>query len=201
MLSIGGSSPSAGYRSWAASEARWMGGWTVRYSIGSRRRSFAANLSPDNQARTPRNPTSFLLAHLQNQKLNTMTVTVQTESELASAINGNEYAIEIIGDLANKTVKIRAKGGVAWAIAFATIGVIVYATITTGGIGAAIGGAIVSIFSGTAAYSAIATAIGGSSTYSAIAIALGAGGISVLRKLRRYKEVSRTTGLLVLKRR
>lgn len=113
-----------------------------------------------------------------------MTATVQTERELASAIKRDEDTIEITGDLANKTVKIRATGGVAWAIAFATIGVAVYATITTGGIG----GAIVSIFGGTA-------------TYSAIAIALGTGGgIRALKKLLEYKEVSRTTSLLVLKR-
>jgi uncharacterized membrane protein len=234
------------------------GGWTVRCSIGTRRRRFAANLAPDNQARTPRNPTSFLLAHLQNQKLKTMTATVQTERELASAIKRDEDTIEITGDLANKTVRIRATGGVAWAIAFATIGLAVYATITrgvtVGEIFGAIGGAVSSIFGVSATYFAIALAVGGISvlmkrrvawaivfvticlaiyatirgvavveivgafvgaivgaigtafsifgvsTYYAIAFVIGAGGVSVLRKLRRYKEVSRTPGLLVLKR-
>jgi len=167
---------------------------------GSRHLSYAANLSPDHKVLTPRKPGSFLLTDLQNQKLKTMTGTVQTERELASAIKRDEDTIEITGDLANKIVRIRATGKVAWAIAFATIGVAVYAAIPTGVIGGVIGGAIANIFGGTATYSAIATAIGGSATCSAIAIAIGAGGIGVLKKLREYKEVSRTTGLLVLKR-
>ena len=49
-------------------------------------------------------------------------VTVTNETELAKAMANNEPTIEIIGDLANKTIKIKASGSIAWAIAFAALG-------------------------------------------------------------------------------
>lgn len=40
-------------------------------------------------------------------------VSVKTEKELATAIENEQDTIEIVGDLANKTVKIKATGTVA----------------------------------------------------------------------------------------
>lgn len=39
--------------------------------------------------------------------------TIRTESELASAMKNEEPTIEIVGDLANKTIKLKAIGSVA----------------------------------------------------------------------------------------
>ncbi len=122
-----------------------------------------------------------------------MTATIQTEKELADAINRGEDTIEITGDLAKKTVRIRATGKVAWAVAFAAIGLAVYAAIST----PVTGGSSAPI-AGITAVGAVGI-LGGAATYSAIAIAI-AGGISSLTKLRGYKEVSRTEGKLILRR-
>lgn len=127
-----------------------------------------------------------------------MTATVRTEKELADAIKRETDTIEITGDLAKKTIKLRATGNVAWAIAFAAIGLAVYAAVTTGatgGVSAPVTGPVVG-FTGAAAVGIL----GGATTYSAIAIAIAAGGVGVLTKLRGYVEVSRTTDTLVLRR-
>lgn len=123
-----------------------------------------------------------------------MTAHVHTEKELADAIKRGEDTIEITGDLAKKTIRIRATGNVAWAIAFGAIGLAAYAAISmpiTGGTSAPV--------AGLAATGAIGV-LGGAATYSAIAVALAAGGVGVLTKLREYKEVSRTASTLTLKR-
>ena len=69
-------------------------------------------------------------------------MSVKNEKELAQAIkNGDDY-IEVEGDLAKKTLKIKATGKVAWAIAIGGIGVATVAiltlpatTVATGGVG------------------------------------------------------------------
>ena len=127
-----------------------------------------------------------------------MAATVKTEKELADAINRGEDTIEIEGDLAKKTVKIRATGKVAWAIAFAAIGIAACAAVTTavtGGTSAPVTGTVVGLTGGAAV-----GILGGAATYSAIAIAIAAGGVGVLTKLRGYKEISRTESKLVIKR-
>lgn len=123
---------------------------------------------------------------------------VRTEKELADAIEREEDTIEIEGDLSNKTVKIRATGNVAWAIAIGAIGLAVYAAISmaaTGGTDAPL--AAPAVAAGAAASVGV---MGTAATYSAIAIAVSAGGIGVLSKLRKYREISRTGDTLVLKR-
>ena len=47
--------------------------------------------------------------------------TVRTEEELASAMKSGEDTIVVEGDLANKTIKIKATGSIAWAIAFTAL--------------------------------------------------------------------------------
>lgn len=127
-----------------------------------------------------------------------MAATVKTEKEFADAINRGEDTIEIEGSLAKKTIRIRATGNVAWAIAFGAIGIATYAAITTaatGGTSAPVTGPAVGVAGGAAV-----GILGGAATYSAIAIAVAAGGVGALTKLRGYEEVSRTDNKLVLKR-
>ncbi|MFJ4118444.1 hypothetical protein ACIPV9_18735 [Pseudomonas psychrophila] len=123
-----------------------------------------------------------------------MAVKVSTEKDLGDALKRKEDCIEITGDLVKKTIKIRATGNVAWAIAIAAVGVAVYGVIAlpvTGGTSAAV--------SGLVAPAAIGV-LGGAVTLSAISIAVAAGGIGALTSLRKYKEVSRTDNTLILRR-
>lgn len=127
-----------------------------------------------------------------------MTV-VKTEKELGDALKRGDDTIEIEGNLAKKTIKIRATGSVAWAIAIGAIGIAVYASIATlgtGGAAAPVTGTM-SAFAAPAAVGVLGTTV----TYSAIAIAVAAGGVGALTSLRNYKEISRTDNRLVLKKR
>ncbi|KAB7661283.1 hypothetical protein [Plesiomonas shigelloides] len=120
---------------------------------------------------------------------------ITTEKELGEALKNEENTIEITGDLAKKTIKLRATGNVAWAIAIGAIGFAVYGIIVavpSGGSGA--------VLSGIAAPAAVGI-LGGAATYSAIAIAVAAGGVGALTTLRGYSEVSRTENSIILKRR
>ena len=124
--------------------------------------------------------------------------TIKTEAELAEAIKNGDDTIEIEGDLANKTFKIKATGNVSWAIAIAAIGIAVYATIATigsGGTTTPVTGTV-----GLIAAPAAISILGGATTYTAIAIAVAFGGIGVLNKLRTYKQISYKPGHLVLQK-
>jgi hypothetical protein len=123
---------------------------------------------------------------------------VKTEAELAEAIKNGDNTIEIEGDLANKTFKIKATGKVAWGIALAAVGIAVYAAITTIGSGGTT--APVTGTAGLIAAPAAVSILGGATTYSAIAIAVAAGGVGVLNKLRSYKQISYKPGHLVLQK-
>lgn len=120
---------------------------------------------------------------------------VKTEKELAKAIKNREDTIEIEGNLAKKTIRLRATGNVAWAIAISAIGVTVYAAIVAVPSGGTSG--VVSLAAAPAAIGIL----GGAATYSAITIAIAAGGVGVLTSLRSYEEISRGVEKLVLKRR
>lgn len=127
-----------------------------------------------------------------------MTAKVTTEAELGEVLRNNEEMIEIEGDLANKVIRIRATGKVAWTVAIGAIGIATYSVITTlgtGGVSAPATAPIVGI-TGTAAVSVL----GGAVTYSAIAIAVAAGGVGALNRLRKYKQVSYRENRLVLVR-
>lgn len=123
---------------------------------------------------------------------------VKTEKELAKALKRRDDTIEIEGNLANKTIKIRATGTIAWAVAIGAIGVAVYATITTIGTGGATA-PVTATFAFVAAPAAVGV-LGGATTATAIAIAVAAGGIEALTSLRGYKEVSRSPNKLILKK-
>lgn len=124
---------------------------------------------------------------------------VTTEEELADAISKGADTIEIEGDLAKKTIKIRAVGNVAWAIAFVAIGIAAYSAIATiGSAGtAAPATATISAFAAPAAIGIL----GASTTLTAITIAVSAGSVAVLTSIRnKYKEVSRSDNLLILQK-
>ncbi len=119
---------------------------------------------------------------------------VRTAEELGAAIKNGESTIEIEGDLAKKTIKLRATGNVAWAIAFAAIAIAVgaaFLAIPTGGTSSTVAFAVAPAAVGI---------LGISVTTAAISIAIAAGGVSALTKIRNYEEVKRGDGLLVLRR-
>lgn len=116
---------------------------------------------------------------------------IRTEEELADAINNGEDTIEIEGNLKDKTLRIKATGKVAWAVAIGAIGIAVTIIIASGGTGAPVSGII-----GVGAISIL----GLPTAMSAVAIAVAAGGIGALNKLRSYKVIENTENLLILKK-
>ena len=123
-----------------------------------------------------------------------MTKRIRTEKELAEAIKNNQETIEIEGSLKEKTIRIRAIGKVAWVIAIGAIGAGFYGLLAAP---ATRGGSLV--VDGFMAPVAV-SALGVGATYSSFVIAVVAGGVGALNSLRGYKEVSRSNGILVLKR-
>lgn len=124
-----------------------------------------------------------------------MTAKVSTEKELGDALRRKEDMIEITGDLAKKSIKLRATGNIAWAIALTAIGIAIYSVAA-----APVSGGTTAAVSAIAAPAAVGV-LGAATTYSAIAIAIAAGGVGALTSLRKYKEISRTSSSITLKRR
>lgn len=120
---------------------------------------------------------------------------VRTEAELGEALKNNEESIEIEGDLAKKTFKIRATGKVAWAVCIGAIGVAIYSVVATVGTSSPVTATTAGFTAATAT-----TILGGAVTYSAIAIGVAAGGVGALNKLRKYKQVSYENERLILRR-
>lgn len=121
-----------------------------------------------------------------------------TEEELGKALKEEQDTIEIEGDLAKKVIKIKAKGKVAWAVAFGAIAIAVasiLATVSTGGASAP-ATAPSSLIAGTAA----ASVLGLPTAVTAVSIAVAAGGVASLNKLRKYKVVEQSTQKLILKK-
>jgi hypothetical protein len=118
-----------------------------------------------------------------------------TPKELGEALRSNESTIEIEGDLVKKVIRIRATGNVAWAVALvALVGAVglAIAAIPTGG---------ATLVAEAGFVPAAAAVLGGPAAIAAISIAVAAGGVGALTKVRQYKEVKRSDGLLVLERR
>jgi hypothetical protein len=118
-----------------------------------------------------------------------LTDSITTEKELGSALKNEIDTIEIKGDLANKIVKIRATGKVAWGVAAGAIAVAILITVASGGTAAPASSLV-----GVAAVSIL----GLSAATTAVLIGVSAGGISALNRLRKYKEIERSDGRLVL---
>lgn len=126
-------------------------------------------------------------------------MSVTTESDLARAIERGDDTIEIEGDLAKKTLRIKATGRVAWAVAFGAIGVAVYAAIATLGTGGA--AAPVAGFAAASAGGAAIGVLGSAATATAISMAVAVKSISVLKKLRQDYSITKTSsGSVILRR-
>lgn len=124
--------------------------------------------------------------------------TVTSEEQLAAAIEAKADYIEVRGDLAEKTFKIKAVGTVAWA---AVIGCIATA-LTAVVLASKAKNATATTVATTASASLFATpalAMGPAAMTAAVAIA-STGGVSALTKLRRYKQLSYRGDVLVLSR-
>jgi len=122
---------------------------------------------------------------------------VSTEEELAAAIADGADFIEVEGDLANKTFRIRAAGNVAWAIAIgciATAVVIAVAATKANDVKTS----MVSGITAAGLSAAPALALGPAAVAAAIGIAVSAGSVSVLNRLREYDQHSFENGVLVL---
>lgn len=123
---------------------------------------------------------------------------VTTEKELARAVKEGQDTIVIEGDLAKKTIRIKATGNVAWAVAIGAIGVAVCSIMVTAGSG----GASTPVTGTTAALAgggAVAI-LGGPATISAISVAVAAGGVGALKTLRRYKITENNGNRVVLQK-
>ena len=113
---------------------------------------------------------------------------VSTAKELGEAIKQKEDTIEIVGNLATSTIRIRATGKIAWGIAIAAIAIAIYGMIAAQPV------------SGFVAAPAAVGVLGVSATGTAMGIAVAAGGVGSLTSLREYKEISRSKDKLVLQR-
>lgn len=132
---------------------------------------------------------------------------ITNEKELADAIKSQQSTIEIEGSLAKKTLRIKATGGVAWAVAAAAIGIAVYAAIAaipvltgTGGTAAAPMAAFAAPATAVIGGSAIAI-LGAGAAATAVAIGVRAKGMHALKDLRNNYDIAESTdNRLVLKR-
>lgn len=120
---------------------------------------------------------------------------VLNEKELAEAINNDEETIEIEGDLAKKTVKIKATGKVAWIVAIGAISIAVIAILSapaTAGTSSLISAGVAPVAVGV---------LGAGTTVTAISIAVAGGSVAVLNKLRGYKLEKISDNKVILKKR
>ena len=125
-----------------------------------------------------------------------------TPRELAEATKIKKNYIEIEGDLAEKVIRIRAVGPIAWGVCAAALVVAIACYIATPAATVAttpVGGAA-AVAAGTAATAAAAVTLGAATT-TAVTIGVCAGGIGALNTLRdKYKIVEKSDKRVVLKR-
>jgi hypothetical protein len=129
--------------------------------------------------------------------------TIHTKSELNDAMKRGDSTIEIEGDLANRIIRIKATGAVAWAVAVGAIGIVVYSVVSAPVTTVATGGADVPAkgFASGIAGGAAVTVLGFEATAAAISLAISAGGIGILTRLRSdYKIVESRDRLVVLQK-
>jgi len=126
---------------------------------------------------------------------------VSNNDELNDAMKRGESRIEIEGDLAKKVVRIKAAGGVAWALAIGAIGVAVIAIAAFAPVAAVTGGTAApaeAAVMGTGTALAMGV-LGVDAAMGAIALAVAAGGVAVLTRLRSdYKIVEQGRNSVVL---
>jgi hypothetical protein len=128
---------------------------------------------------------------------------ISTKDELKDAIKRGDSTIEIEGDLANRIVKIKATGGVAWAIAFGAIGIAVFVAISALPAALATGGTstIPESALGLMAGGAAAATLGFNTTAAAVALAVMSGGVGILTSIRSsYKIIESSDGHVLLQK-
>lgn len=129
-----------------------------------------------------------------------------TLEDLVKAIKNGAGSIEIEGDLANKVIRIKAVGPVAWGVCAGALGIAIASYLATPALTAATapaGGAagIMSFTSGAVATTAVAGTLG-SATVTAVTIGIVAGGTGVLHTLRdKYKIIKKGDAHIILHRR
>jgi hypothetical protein len=131
-----------------------------------------------------------------------MTYTCRTEKEVANAIKEEADTIEIIGDMKNGVLRIKATGKVAWGVCAACLAIAIAAYLATPPAAAVTGGpaGFAFAFAGTAA-AAVPASILGSAIVPAIVIGISAGGVGALTSLRdKYKIIEKSEDHIVLKR-
>lgn len=134
---------------------------------------------------------------------------VKNAKELGTAVHNEEPTIEIEGDLAKKTFKIKATGKIAWCVCIGAIGVAIIATVAAAipdpaepaeiaAAGISYGFAAVTL--GTAATTAGAIGIAGAIAAGATGTAFISAAKATLNSLRNYEIAEKTDNKLVLKR-
>lgn len=142
--------------------------------------------------RPQRHSSRHNLQNLDTFAKNKIMKTVTTATDLGKAIRNGESEIAIEGDLAQKVIRIKATGNVAWAIAIGavTIGVaavLASPSIVTGPTGIVVEGTLVTLATTTCA---AAVAIWGvKTTVAAISIGVGGQNVKVLRRLKENYEI------------
>lgn len=116
--------------------------------------------------------------------------------ELARAIKEGQDEIEIEYDLKKHVMRINATGTVAWGVALGAMTVVVIsalAEIGSGGVATP-----VSVMAASPALVGTVATLGVGATTAAITMAITAGGVGVLKKLRKYdvEEISETKAIL-----
>ena len=121
---------------------------------------------------------------------------VANEKELAYALKNQEDKIEVECDLKEKVLRIKAEGGVAWAVCAGAIAIAITsitvgstATVATGGAATPAAFGAQAFITAPAATTAVSI-LGLPTTITAIGIALAGGGIGALNQLRDYRMVN-----------
>lgn len=134
-----------------------------------------------------------------------MSAKCKTEKELASAIERKEDYIEIEGNLAKKTIRIKCVGKFAWVVCGASLAAAIalyLATPEVTVVSAPVGGAGGAIsFTGALATTTVAATSLGTATTTAIALGVAAGGIGAVNTLRdKYIVIENKGNYVKLKR-
>ena len=132
-----------------------------------------------------------------------MVTSVYNEEELAKAIKNNTDTIEIHGNLAKRTIRIKAAGNVAWAVAFGAIAVAMASVFLTMGTGGTAAPVATTALAGAAPAATAVLGLGTTITVGSLVIA--AGSISAAKllfgKLRKeYVIEGKTDNFVLLKK-
>lgn len=126
-------------------------------------------------------------------------VIVTTAEEMGNAMKNNENTIEVVGDLANKVIKIKATGAVSWAVAATALAAAVTCAIWQLKTPPQTQTGKTISFTGAAGGTAVAAGVLGKAAIAATSIAVAAGGVGALSTLRDdYKIISKEKGKLIL---